>query len=358
MKQIFLTHESIRTTPVAKAMLWDVADQFSESNEVIVFSGDEAPLPHPKIQHIVFSADRHSGKMKRGAKFAFGWTWLWKYLFSDVQIYCRSYPVMLVFGLIFSIARKQVIFDTRGLFFHELLESGYTTNAFLVRMLLSLETILLKAATKVICVSEAQMEYYQRRHLKDNKYFVVYNGAPTTGAELQDGRAEGVISFLYLGSLVKWHSIERVRGICDCLSQRRNIRLTIITRSIEEALETFAGSTYPVEVFEHDFRTRPIKYDYGFCLISGGLSKTVCCPVKLAEYLSCGTKVIGSNNVQIHNDYIDRENGILIDLQKTDQDIADTILSGISENPGDASIPQSFTFEHQASKIKEIVAHG
>jgi len=356
MKYLFLTHESIRTTPVAKAMLWDLADEFSKDSEVVVFSGDDSPIQHIKVDHTVFAADRNRSKIIRGLKFIWGWKQLGKYLFSDVLVYCRSYPVMLIFGVFFSIARKKVIFDTRGLFFHELFDSGHSNSRFLLRPLLFLETIMLFASDKVICVSEAQKEYYEKKCSGKNKIFVVHNGAPSKISKLADGRIEGVLSLLYLGSLVKWHSIDRVKGICDSLSKEANIRISVLTRSVEQAQSIFKGAPYQVDIFEHDFRDKPIQFDYGFCLISGGISKTVCCPVKFAEYLAAKTKVIASNNVQLHKDYVDQQNGILVDLEATDDQIARSILARLSVKGQDFEKPPTFSFDHQIASIQAIVA--
>jgi glycosyltransferase involved in cell wall biosynthesis len=356
---LFCTHEDFSRTSVAKAMLYDVAKYLKENQNY-----DVGLLSAGSIN--VFASEDNEFYFKRSefgvvdSKQVF---YLLAVFFRITKLFLRyniiwfrSYPMMILFALPARLIGRKIVFDTRGLWFDELVDSGKLKR--IPRSLFRLvELVLLKLSHRVVCVTKAQSDYYQGLYkLKERKKFVVVpNGAKV--CSVSDAREEGVLRFVYVGSLIKWHSPEIVRDFMRALQYRGiNSSLDVITRDIDKANNLFCGIDN-LSIYSHDYRSKPIRFDFGFCFITGGISKDICFPVKFAEYLVALTPVIAFDNVSVVNEIIGKYGFGYCFSKKMDIDsIVDDFLENIGEkSPQTVFLPEELSFKKQLHLVEDIL---
>jgi glycosyltransferase involved in cell wall biosynthesis len=361
-KIVFLTHENLEKTPVSKAMFEDIVVNLSSDDmEFTIFSAAEEKDINEKgkIKHYHFKRSSY-GKISLSALFSLlaSYIMFLRILFkNDIFLY-RSYPTMMMFGWISWLFGKKNIFDTRGLFFEELFDSGKLQNKTIQVFFKFVEKILLRLSHKIIVVTQGQAEYYINMVPKvQSTIFVNPNGAPKKEiieSKINSDRLE----LVYVGSLVKWHSPELVHDVCKSLSKLGvDYHLTVFTKDLEKAHEVFDQLNDRVMIKTHNYRNTPICFHYGFCFITGGVSKDICFPVKFLEYVQSGTKVIGSSNVRVVKELITQfDLGISVDLNLPPDEIAHLIINDSLLNKNKITdLPEQYTFEQQSLNIKNIL---
>lgn len=361
----FVTHENIEKTPVCKAMFVDVARGLKcEGFDVTILSASEEGKNAPEfdndgIRYEFFTRSSY-GKFSFSALSSLlgAYGKFWSLMRAHGIVFFRSYPTILFFGFIARILGKKVIFDTRGLFFEELFDSGKLRSKSLVVPLKLLEKYLLSISHVIICVTESQKKYYSDMlKTAESRMVVIPNCAPIATI-IEDRTKTDNLELGYVGSLVKWHSPELVKEICVELGRLGvSYTLTVLTRDLVRAKHLFEGLGDNVIIRSHNYRERPIRFDYGFCLISGGLSKKVCFPVKFLEYIQSGTKVINSSNVDVTKEIIEHTGfGINICLGTSAEEIAKNIIAHYKCNS--TKIPEMdtiFTFDSQVTQAQAQV---
>lgn len=361
MKILFLTHEDINKTAVAKAMFFDTAVALKHkykisflsasevnSNEVETINGIEMHTFERRAQGRISILDilnliKNIKKIKNLCD-------------SNDVLYFRSYPMLILmyFPLMFS--RKKIIFDTRGVFFEELFDSGKVKSRNITKKIFRyIEKLLLKVSTVVLCVSEAQMNYYKK--LVDKScYKVIYNAS---------GKGVSKVGFIngshltigYVGSLVQWHMPERISDILEIMQRKgMNFEFHCLTRDLENANDIFSNIKN-AKIYSCNYRETPIKFDLGLCLIKDSISKRVCFPVKYAEYLSANTDVVFSSNIDVcnkfHNDY---GIGKSINLEDSNEKIAEDIIEYMNNNMNnDVKLPEVLRFEYSINSIIDVI---
>lgn len=356
---LFATHENIDRTAVAKAMFYDVAVQLRNEHCCFFYSAAERNSEFTDengIERITYRrASQGRISIRDCGRAALSAAGLARMIANCDILYIRSYPMMILAGWVGRLQRKRVIFDTRGLFFEELYDSGKVRWNHLREILYKVERLLLRISSDVICVSEAQKEYYIKNHGKISRFHVIYNCAvPAKKIFTND---DLTIRIAYVGSLVRWHCPDRIVRILTLLSQRGfEFEFHCITKDIPEAHRYF-GALSNTLIYEHDYRRMPIKFDLGLCLIKDTLSKRVCFPVKFAEYLVAKTPVAFSDNIDVCNRLSSRRFvGIPIDLTAPDATIAEEIMSFLERKTRkEIVLPVELEFPTLIESVREIL---
>jgi len=356
---LFVTHENFEQTPVSRAMFYDVAEQLGLTGKFrvkVMSAGSESGRCGDESYTFRRSTQ---GKFDLSSVFQ-GVTsiFLFLKLLRGVDIvFFRSYPSLILYGVFTRFAGKKIVFDTRGLFFDELVDSGKVSEKWL-NVLSVLERGLLWLSHKVICVTESQKSFYiDKFGVNYSKISVIPNGAPEVQIK-KDMTVDGGLALCYVGSLVKWHAPELVRDFCGELGRRGVVfTLDVITRDLDSAKQFFDGID-GVRIYSHNFRKEPLRFDFGFCFIKGGVSKSVCYPVKFSEYLVSGTKVLSLDNVDVVKKHIEGNScGILFEEGGEVEAMVDRFIPASKSLSGSiVEIPAELTFSAQVGRVVDLLS--
>lgn len=358
-KALFITHENIDDTPVAKAMFFDIYKDLNQKNNLFFLSA------HPHIRSIdsenllFFIRKQKKGVNIKDMINFFTWPLQNLSLFYSFDVFiCRSYPAAVLAWIYTAFFKnKNYIFDTRGLFFDELYDSGTISSKILLSILKPIEKRILNKSNYVIVVSSAQKNFYVKNHsINPCKITVIHNGAPKSSIT-ENKITERKINLLYIGSFIDWHCPNELLTLFDEISKYVETELTIYTKDIKFAKRAF-GLRENITIQTLNFRDKPKRFDLGFCLIKGGVSKEICFPVKLCEYINSGTKVLVSNNIhEIENlelraglDFYD------IDIHNLKNEVVNIIEYINSNKSYYPDLPTNLTFDHQISKYKNLLS--
>ena len=346
-KTLFVTYEKIDSTPVARAMFYDIYEILKREKLDVDFFGG-------------FSDNRNGGYIP--SRFII--VNLFKFIYALFKannrvnyntFVCRSYPSLLVVKLINFGRHPRLIFDTRGLWFDELIDSGKIPSVkYFLFILRFIEKTLLNWSSVVIVVSEAQKKYYMKAHkLSLDRIKVVYNGAPRQSTIVTYQSERRCIG--YVGSLGKWHCPEIMREI---VSRMPDTDFVFITKDETRYREYFEDLDNTIRL-EQNYRSIPVKFDLGLCLINDSISKSICFPVKFSEYLSSNTPVCFSQNVEeLYT--IWKKNpkiGTPVDLTRSPQQIVSDIKKFFERNveSDEELLSQELDFNTQISAYREII---
>lgn len=357
-KVLFLTHENFGKTAVAKAMFLDVITKISHLYSCSIVSAN-----HYKGNQRDGKIDYHYFKRKNQGKISLfdlfnlmmSFFYISKLIYRHDVLYIRSYPMTIMFFLVSKVFNKKLIFDTRGLFFEELFDSGKFNSHRLRKLLGYMEKLLLKYSDRVVCVSSAQKEYYQKIVPSEEKYIVIFNGAVECSAVRDVSNHDGYIVG-YVGSLISWHCPELMYEVLLELEKISKISFHCVTRDVDKA-KIYFSKLSNVKVYSHNYRESPIHFDLGLCFISRSISKEVCFPVKFSEYLVARTPIAFSDNVSvcndIHNDY---NVGIPININEDPKYIACMINKYLSSNEwNNVKLPGELSFSQMVNKVSLLI---
>ena len=213
--------------------------------------------------------------------------------------HCRAHGGAAV-GLLMKILRgNPYIFDYRGSVIEEREE---LSNRFslLVRAFLKFgERLLLRNCDQVICVSHSMAKHLLEVH--GVEAVVIQN--PTLPSERVNAITESQgFTLIFLGSATPWHEIENFKHLVQRLS-RLDIQLhvKVLTKDIAafDWLQSFQD-----ELFYEVKSVSPIAVhdevrgaNLGYCLIRPSFSKSICMPVKFAEFISANVPVVVNKGI-------------------------------------------------------------
>jgi len=354
---IFVTHENLDKTAVAKAMLSDVINYLESEGVVshLLSATDSLDKQNTKSRSYFYRDSYGNVDLKSFFQFVKAYKLFYKVSKNKDFVFFRSYPSMILFGWFAKLMRKKIVFDTRGLFFEELIDAD-KVNRIVKFLFLPLEWLLLVLSNKIICVTNAQKEYYIRKYnICDAKFAVIANGAPRKILH-SDLSGQDKLSLCYVGSLIKWHAPELVSSFCQELkSQGIEFSLHVITRDHDIAEEMFKDIS-DVKIYSHNYRNMPIKFDYGFCFIQGGVSKDVCYPVKFNEYLFSGTKILSLSNVKETVRITNELNcGLVFNTDESIKKMVSDFLDNRFTVDNNVVIPKELEFEYQCKAVFNLL---
>lgn len=354
---LFVTHENLAKTAVANSMFAEVI-KYLELNNVschLLSATDDRKVENTSNCSYFYRSSYGKVDLKSFLQFIKSYKLFYRSCKGRDGVFFRSYPSMLLFSFFARLLRKKVIFDTRGLFFEELVDSGKINKKYR-KLFYPLEYLLLLISSRVICVTDAQKNYYIKNFsLNKDKFQVIHNGAPANKLHSDVSNTDS-LRLCYVGSLVKWHAPELVSDFCVELYKRNiSFSLDVITRDIENA-KLFFSEIENVNIYSHNYRDKPIKFDFGFCFIKGGVSKEVCYPVKFNEYLNSGTKVLALDSVQETTKIINSlKCGVIFNKKCNVETMVDEFLSKYKYVNEITTLPNELDFSEQCKLVLDVI---
>lgn len=216
---------------------------------------------------------------------------------------------------------KNVIFDARGAYKAELNEYNVVNDEILKNQIANIEQDVLRRCDKILAVSHALVNYWEAEYSFVSKKHVVI---PCTLSEdfvfnfpkqheisnlkKEIGFCETDIVFVYSGSAAGWQSFSLVKKIlAPLLDKNKNVKLLWLSNDFNENSDFVIKYKARIKtnwLKPADVRKYLLAADYGILYRENSITNSVASPVKFAEYLSCGLKIVVSNNLGDFTDFV------------------------------------------------------
>jgi hypothetical protein len=224
---------------------------------------------------------------------------------------------------------NEVIYDGRGAIKAEWEEYQVIQNLKMRAEIFNLEREVVLKSDYRIAVSSKLIDYWQNEfgyHSNHhviipctlNKLFedIVLTEQTINEAKKTIGFDENAIVFVYSGSVAGWQSFDMLYDyISPILNTDSNYKLMFLSDEDENILKL--QHQFPHQVICKKLKVNDVpKYllaaDYGLLLREETVTNQVASPVKFAEYIACGLKVIISDHLGDYTELVETcENGML-----------------------------------------------
>lgn len=219
---------------------------------------------------------------------------------------------------------KKVIFDARGAYEAELNEYEVVNDVRMKQQIGELERRALEQSDFRLAVSVALVNYWRKTYAYDKTRHVVipctlsadFGSFFPTKDQLTDmrqamGYSASDVIYIYSGSSAGWQSFALVdEMMCRLLGDSR-ARLIVLSDHFDASFGVMTRFKDQVRVqFVEPSRVKDYLFisDYGILYREQSVTNKVASPVKFAEYLHAGLKVIISDNLGDYSDFSIFEN--------------------------------------------------
>lgn len=259
-------------------------------------------------------------------------------LFRRVRIvHARSYVPAVMGALARTVAPLRLVFDMRGLFVDEyVLEGALKPGSMKLAFARAVERWLLRVSDVVVVVSERFREHLLERpdlsewldpskiRLIPNRVDLVrFEQAVRSRDETRRslGYEESLVG-VFAGSAAAWHLFDETARLMKLLMEARpDVRFLAAvyptTRDAERIVRAAGLPADRTELVTADVDEIPQLFaasDFGLMLIDDDVSKRVCAPVKLAEYLASGLPVVAGGGIGDACDWVEKHAlGVMVD---------------------------------------------
>jgi len=224
---------------------------------------------------------------------------------------------------------KEVVYDGRGAIRAEWEEYQVIQNPKMLSEIFNLEKEVVIKSDYRMAVSNKLIEYWQdefgyhsNHHVivpcTLNKLFedIVLTEPTINETKKAIGFDENAIVFVYSGSVAGWQSFDMLYNyIAQILKSDFNYKLVFLSDMDENILKL--QHQFPHQIICKKLKVNDVpKYllaaDYGLLLREETITNQVASPVKFAEYIACGLKVIISDHLGDYSQFVETfDNGIL-----------------------------------------------
>jgi hypothetical protein len=219
---------------------------------------------------------------------------------------------------------NKVVYDGRGAIDAEWNEYSVVSNSKLLNEIPTMEKEVINDSDFRIAVSQQLAEHWRQKYnYGTNDHVVIpctlnlvfenvpFNERSIADARLKLGLKADDIVFGYAGSLAGWqsfqllyHFIKPFLSLPDC----KIIFLSSVDENIERLKAEFPGKVICKKVGARQVPHYLIACDYGLLIREQSVTNKVASPVKFAEYLSCGLKVIISDQLGDYSELVKKNN--------------------------------------------------
>ncbi len=247
---------------------------------------------------------------------------LFSYLFKNKLIICRG---VLATNLVLSAFKKnKVVYDGRAASFAEQAEFGVYNGTGLENKIKELERRAVLETDYQVAVSKKLVDCWTREFDYNKSTYQVIPcltsldrvnphkaiSSKTLNEFFQ--RNNDKIKLVFSGGKGKWQNLGEVARLIDqTLTANENTCAILLIPSaemIEQVQHKFPDRVIQAFVKADEVQSILAKCDYGILLRENLITNEVASPVKVAEYLLAGLKVIISENVGDYSSYIETHN--------------------------------------------------
>ena len=215
---------------------------------------------------------------------------------------------------------KKVIFDARALEYEQYKEYSIINNKSFIKKFFDIEKKAVLYSDYRLAVSHTLVNYWSKNfnYSKEN-----YSVIPSTLNRLHLSNFKNIkrenlgykkndIIFVYSGSSSDWQSFSKIIFFMNNFFQRNNkYKLLILSNKTNELVESIKKFPNQISIkwFELSDVIQVLKIcDYGLLIREESITNKVASPVKFAEYLFAGLKIIISPNVGDYSKFVVENN--------------------------------------------------
>jgi len=220
---------------------------------------------------------------------------------------------------------KYVIFDARGAYYAELNEYNVIENEGVKSGIRNLETSLLIKADFRLAVSQKLVNYWEREYGYSSEAHVVI--PCTLGSEFNKkmldsekrllvksklGFKPDDLLMVYSGSSAGWQSFHLVNDFLNnALGMNVHLKVLFLSKELPAGMDVFRD--FPGRIVQKWVSPALVREllcacDYGLIIREDSVTNEVASPVKFAEYLSCGLRILISNHIGDFTEFVRNNN--------------------------------------------------
>jgi glycosyltransferase involved in cell wall biosynthesis len=220
---------------------------------------------------------------------------------------------------------KNVVYDGRGAIETEWKEYKVVTDKELTARIFDIEKEVVLKSDYRIAVSNALVNFWKSEFEYSNNHHVVipctlnsdfenieidYKKISLIRKELSFNSDDKV--FVYSGSVAGWQSFNLLDNfLSPLLINNLNFKVLFLSHlndCIRELIKKFPNQIICKHLSPNQVGQYLVACDYGLLLREETITNKVASPVKFAEYLSCGLKIIISNNLGDYSEFVKNSN--------------------------------------------------
>lgn len=226
-----------------------------------------------------------------------------------------------------------IVYDGRGAIAAEQEEYNVYSGTGIGNKIEELERIAVLHADHRIAVSQKLLNYWEDRYAYNSNDFVVipctfsndFSRDLITKRNLEIKKELGIgdedLLLIYSGSIAEWQSFDKMsRVLKSMLKQNDNIKLIFLSkehRIIQNMIANFPSRVFRRFVAHNEVVDYLDICDIGLLLREKSITNKVASPVKCAEYLSRGLKVLITPDIGDYSEQIKKnELGVVIELDQ------------------------------------------
>ncbi len=220
---------------------------------------------------------------------------------------------------------KQVCFDGRGAYINEFNEYDVSGEALLRKQIVSMEKKSVIQSDSRIAVSYQLVNYWRQEFnynssnhyvipcTLNSKFFEMSSDINSiTKRKRELGFFENDVILVYSGSSALWQSLSKADDfLLTQLNSNPKIKILLLSKFIPnnmKSVKQFNNRVVLKWFNEDEVRDALSCCDYGILIREKSVTNKVSSPVKFAEYLACGLKIIISNEIGDYSDFVSKHN--------------------------------------------------
>ena len=197
----------------------------------------------------------------------------------------------------------KVIYNGRGAIYSEQLEYGVYNGTSIEKDIFQLEKKAVLCAYKRISISESLINYWKENFDYKDTFHEVIPCCTSffSNTKKMIFKENSGIKIIFSGSSAKWQSYEIMcKHFSNFLSLNANLSIIILSKNrkvFSNILERYPNRIKVMWINHNDVKDVLLTADYGYVYRDKTETNLVSSPVKIAEYLSCGLKLLISDSL-------------------------------------------------------------
>ena len=220
---------------------------------------------------------------------------------------------------------RKVVYDGRAAVKAEVEEFDVTGNKQLGEDFIKAEKNAVLKSDYRIAVSNKLEEYWKREfgYQGDQHIVIPCTLTSKSSGKLLKEKNDGSIKLVYSGGLGAWQSCDLVANLCrKAIKENANVNVLFLTKEnevIKKLIQEFPDRCERSWLKHEEVYEALSSCDYGILIREQNVTNQVASPVKFAEYLNAGLKVLISKNLGDFTEFV-KENdcGIVIEDEITE----------------------------------------